>query len=374
MTVAHIITGLDDGGAEAVLYRLCVADSKNSHVVISLLGDGKYGPLLSASGVNVHCLEMPRGSITFGGILKLIRLLREIRPDVVQTWMYHADLLGGLAARAVGIRQVYWGLHHTILEKSKAKRSTIMVARFNALLSRWIPRRIVSCSQKGVLIHQALGYAKDKFEVIPNGYDLQQFSINPQLCHELKLSLSLPDDVPLFGMVGRFDPNKDHLTLIAALGLLKQEGCDFRCVLVGSGMSETNIELMSWLDKHAVRDRVVLLGQRNDIPAIMNMIDVHVLSSNGEAFPNVLCEAMACGTPCVTTDVGDAALIVGDTGWVTAANSSVLLSQTMYSAFTQLLTDTSAWEKRQNMAVQRIRENFSIDSMVDNYIQVWSDN
>ena len=104
MKVAHIITGLEDGGAEAVLYRLCVADNKNSHVVISLQGDGKYGSLLNAAGVIVHYLEMPRGSITFGGILKLVRLLRDIHPDVVQTWMYHADLIVGLVARAVGVR------------------------------------------------------------------------------------------------------------------------------------------------------------------------------------------------------------------------------------------------------------------------------
>ena len=371
MKVAHIITGLEDGGAEAVLYRLCVADNKNSHVVISLQGNGKYGPLLDVTGIIVHCLEMPRGSITFGGILKLVHLLRDIQPDVVQTWMYHADLIGGLVARAMGVRKVFWGLHSTTLKKGKTKRTTIIVAKINALLSRWIPKRIVSCSQKGVLVHQALGYAKDKFTVIPNGYDLRQFAFNPQLGHALKLSLSIPDEMPLFGMVGRFDPHKDHLNLIAALGLLKQDGCDFRCVLVGSGMTEENSELMSWLDKYEVHDRVLLLGQRNDIPTIMNMIDVHVLSSYGEAFPNVLCEAMACGTPCVTTDVGDAAVIVGDTGWVVAPGSVKLLSQAMFESIQMKFANLTEWEMREIKATQRIFDNFSIEIMMDFYNRMW---
>lgn len=374
MIVAHVITCLDDGGAEAVLYRLCLADHQNSHVVVSLRGEGKYGDLLSEAGIAVHCLNMPRGLVTPGGIWKLFRLLRHLRPDVVQTWMYHADLVGGLVARAVGIRWVFWGLHQTNLEKGKTSRATILVVRLNALLSRWIPRCIVSCSQKGVVVHRVIGYAADKFRVIPNGYDLRQFAPNPQAGHALRSTLAVPDGVPLLGMVARFDPQKDHLNLIAALGLLKQSGHDFRCVLVGSGMAEANAELIAWLDTHGIHNRVLLLGQRNDIPTVMNALDVHVLSSGGEGFPNVLCEAMACGTPCVTTDVGDAGLIVGDTGWVVPASSPELLVQAMADAIGQRLADPAAWEQRQAEARQRIHDRFSIEKMVDSYNRVWVEN
>ena len=277
MIVAHVITGLNDGGAKAVLYRLCLADSQNSHVVISLQDEAKYGPLLGKVGIAVHYLNMPRGLVTPGGIWKLARLLRKIQPNVVQTWMYHADLVGGLVARAVGIRRIFWGLHNTTLEPGKTSRATILVARMNARISRWVPKCIVSCSQKGVMLHTAIGFAASKFRVIPNGYDLHQFAPDPQAGDVLKSTLGVSNGVALLGMVARFDPQKDHLNLIAALGILKQRGYDFRCELVGGGMTETNAQVVTWLDTHQVRDRVLLLGQRNDIPAVMNALDIHVL-------------------------------------------------------------------------------------------------
>ena len=375
MIVAHVITGLNNGGAEAVLYRLCLADSKNTHVVTSLRGEGKYGPLLKTAGITVHCLDMPRGLLTPVGLWRLARLLRHLRPDVVQTWMYHADLLGGLVARAVGIRAVFWGIRQTDLQQGKTKRTTILVARLCALLSRWVPKRIVSCAQQGMVVHQALGYAKDKFRVIPNGYDLSRLAPDAHSGCALRSTLGVPDGMPLLGNVARFHPQKDHHNLIAALGLLKQNGLDFRCLLIGDGMTDTNAELMAWLDTHNVRAEVLLLGPRSDITSVMNALDVNVLSSSyGEGFPNVLCEAMACGTPCVTTDVGDAGLIVANTGWVVPARSAEALARAMTAAIEEQLADPVAWELRQKQAHLRIHNNYSNEEMVRNFNLVWLEN
>ena len=375
MIVAHVITCLNDGGAEAVLYRLCLADQQNSHVVISLQGEGKYGPLLATAGIPVHCLNMPSRLITPVDIWRLARLLHHLRPDVVQTWMYHADLFGGVVARAVGLRSVFWGIRQTNLKKGTTRRTTILVARLNALLSPWIPKRIVSCSQKGVVVHQALGYAKDKFRVIPNGYDLSHLAPDSHSRSALRSKLDVPDGMPVLGIVARFNPQKDHLNLICALGLLKQSDRDFRCLLIGDGMTDANADLMAWLDTHNIRAQVLLLGPRSDIPSVMNALDVHVLSSSyGEGFPNVLCEAMACGTPCVTTDVGDAGLIVAKTGWVVPARSAVALAQAMTAAIEQLVADPLAWEHRQNEARLRILNNFSIEKMVDSFNLTWVEN
>ena len=317
MRIIHIISNLDDGGAEAVLYRLCCADIQHQHTVVSLMDQGKYGPLLREIGVAVQCLEMPRGRMTLKGLFFLWRWLRRIRPDVVQTWMYHADLVGGVMARLAGVRAVFWGIRHSDLELGKNRRLTIMVARICAWLSKGVPRRIVCCAHKAAEVHVALGYDAKKFVVIPNGYDLSVFQPNPAAGKRLREALNVPAIVPLIGMVGRFNPQKDHAGLIAALGRAAASGQNFHCILVGTGMEERNADLQGWIAAAGLTERIGLLGRRNDIPAIMNALDVHVLSSSfGEAFPNVLAEAMACGTPCVTTDVGDAALIVGDTGWV----------------------------------------------------------
>lgn len=370
----HIISSLNDGGAEAVLFRLCTHDQSNRHTVISLMDEGKYGPLLKRAGITVYCLDIPRGLLTPGGIWRLARLLRRHRPNVVQTWMYHADLIGGLMARLVGIRRVCWGLHNSNLDADKTKKATILVARFNAFISRWVPIRIISCSQQAASVHQALGYPADKFAIVPNGYDLSQFKPTTESRMALRREWAIADGLPLLGMVGRFDPQKDHLNLITALGIIKRKGHDFRCVLVGQGLVESNAELLSWLACHDVSDRVLLLGPRGDIPAVMNALDIHVLSSSyGEAFPNVLCEAMACATPCVTTDVGDAGLIVGDTGWVVEAGAPDRLADMLNLALGQMRSAPKAWQQRRLASRTRIVDNFCIDKMVAGYTQTWMD-
>lgn len=353
------------------MYRLCMTDRENTHFVISMQNEGKYGPLLEQDGVKVYCLHMPRGRVTWHGITQLAKLLRQLRPDVVQTWMYHADLVGGMVARIAGVKRVFWGIHHTNLERGSSSNSSIIVARLNALLSRWIPSRIVSCSKKGVEVHSQIGYISQKLVVIPNGYDLKQFRPDKVTGDKLRSELSVSDNIPLLGMVARYNPQKDHENLIASLGLLKRYGVGFYCVLVGIDVDASNAKLVELIARHDVTDNVLLLGKRNDIPILMNALDIHVLSSFGEAFPNVLCEAMACETVCVTTDVGDAGLIVGDTGWVVPPRSPELLAQALTTAISERKNDDNHWQVRKISARQRILERFSIARMAEAYRTLW---
>jgi glycosyltransferase involved in cell wall biosynthesis len=370
--VLHIITGLNDGGAEAVLHRLISHDPLDEHHVVSLTGLGKYGPLLRERVVEVTALEMPRGRVTPGGLWALWRAVRRSKPDVIQTWMYHADLLGGVAGRLAGLPLV-WGIHNTTLEPGRSARSTILVAQLCAWLSRWVPRRIVACAQASVQVHAALGYDRGRMAVIPNGYDLGRFRPDAEARERLRREWDVPGDMPLLGMVARWDPQKDHANLIEALRQLQQRGATFRAVLVGSGVDESNAGLMSALCQAGLAERVRPLGPRPDIPAVMNALDVHVLSSAyGEAFPNVLAEAMACGTPCVTTDVGDAAHIVGSTGWVVPPKDSQALAQALHAALSER-SNLGAWLQRQSACRTRIAANFSIDAMVQHYRAVWQE-
>ena len=370
--IHHIISGLNDGGAEAVLYRLCTNDITHKHYVISMMDAGKYGPLLQQSGVEVYCLNMPQGRVTLRGLWYLWSLLREFKPYVVQTWMYHADLIGGVLARLAGVKAVFWGIRHTTLEPGKSKRSTIYVARLCALLSRWVPIKIVCCANKAVVVHEKLGYATNKMIVIPNGYDLEKFLVDHDTRNCLRSEWGIDESMPLLGMVGRFDPQKDHKNLINALGKLRQSGFNFRFVLVGKNLLETNQELVAWIDAQNLHEHIILLGQRSDIPKVMNALDVHVLSSSyGEAFPNVLAESMACGTPCVTTDVGDAALIVGGTGWVVEPRNAEALATALLDSLISF-HDEPAWTIRKQQARERIVDNFSLEKMVNAYHAVWN--
>jgi glycosyltransferase involved in cell wall biosynthesis len=369
--VVHIITGLNDGGAEAVLFRLCVAERSATHIVISLMNEGKYGKLLKEHSVTVYCLNMLRGKIDFSALLQLKRLLTYINPDVVQTWMYHSDILGGSIARLCGIKNIFWGVHHSNLDPSTSKRTTIFVAKVCAHISSVVPKGIVCCSERGATIHKDLGYNSEKINVIPNGYNTAEFSPDIPAGEKLRRELTIDTDFPLIGMVARFDAQKDHQNLLLALSHLKAKYHKFHCLLVGTGVEQGNSVLVQSLATLGLEDCVTLLGRRNDIPRVMNAIDLHVLSSShGEAFPNVLAEAMACKTPCVTTDVGDASLIVGDTGWVVPPKDSDKLARAMIEAFDYMDCDNK-WQHRREDARRRIVENFSIEQMVKSYRAFW---
>ena len=371
MRILHIITGLSDGGAEAVLYRLCVRDQEDEHVVVSLMGPGKYGPLLEAEGIRVRCLNVRPHPMILGALLRLWLIIRAESPEVVQTWMYHADFFGGMIARLAGCKRVYWGIHNTTLMPGRSKRSTIWIVRLNAMLSRWVPKGIIYCAEKARQVHRDLGYDGRREVVIPNGYDVAVFRPDATVRKALRRVFGVDEQTPIIGLVARLDPQKDHDNLFAALTILQRQGCDFRCVLVGSAMTADNAALLSKLSAHGLEDSktIVLLGRREDVPNIMNALDVHVLPSVAEAFPNVLCEAMACGTPCVTTDVGDAAFIVGSTGWVVPPGQPEALAQAIMSALHA--RHCSGWLERQHLARQRIVDNFDIGRMTSLYRQQW---
>lgn len=371
MVVVHVITGLGGGGAEGVLFRLATHEREHRHHVISLMDAGVYGPRLTAAGVGVHALDMPRGRVTSRGVRRLYGLLRAIRPDVVQTWMPHADLLGGIVARAAGVRAVVWGLRQSMLDPGRTRLRTRLIVRTCAPISRWVPHRIVCCSEASARAHVAAGYRASGMVTIRNGYSSDEFKPDCARRARVRAEWGADDGETVVGMVGRWDPMKDHDTLATALARVTAPG-PWRVVLAGAGMIADNRALAGLLDRHGLRDRVRLAGVRDDVAALMNAIDVHVLSSASEGFPNVLCEAMACGTPCVTTDAGDAADIVGDTGWVVPPGNARALAAALDAAMAAW-HDRPAWRERQAACRARVVDRFGLDRMVDAYRHVWAE-
>nr|WP_314355562.1 glycosyltransferase [uncultured Achromobacter sp.] len=370
--VLHVITGLGQGGAESVLLRLATyPEAGVSHTVVSLTDEGIYGQRLRDAGVAVHALGMKRGRVSLGGFMALRRLIADTRPDVVQTWMYHADLIGGLAARLAGVRAIAWGIRNSGEHLERSSRSARIVLRACALLSGSVPRAIVCAAQNAAERHAEKGYRRDRMVVISNGYDLSRYAPDAHARTRMRAQWGLSEDAPVIGSVARWDPLKDHANLLRAVAALVRDGRDggLRCVLVGRGMTPDNPELAALIDKLNLRDRLILAGPSDDVPAVMNGLDLHVLSSCAEGFPNVVAEAMACGVYCVVTDVGDAAYIVADTGVVVPPEQAEALARGIETALCDVAARGTGRAGEAGRA--RVLENFDLARMVQRYIAVW---
>ena len=371
--IVHVITGLGDGGAEAVLVRLCKNSHDFEHVVISLTGAGKYGKVLEDLDIKLYFLNAGFSLLSLLNLLKLPILLKQEKPDIVQTWMYHADLVGGIAAKLAGIRRISWGIRRSSLKRKNTKLFTIVIAYLCALLSRWIPNVIVCCSNKTRTTHVKIGYDPSKMVIIQNGYDLSFFY--PSSCQRLALrkALDIGDNTFLIGNVSRYDYNKDHNNLLKALNILSQRNLDFICLLIGANIVKENNILSQSIANLDLKEKIILLGQRDDIPAIMNSIDIHVLSSRSEGFPNVVAEAMACGTVSISTNVGDASEIVDTPESICAIEDPISLANAILKVAHEWQEGERKWQQRKQNCSKKIKTKFDLATMVKLYERVWLD-
>jgi glycosyltransferase involved in cell wall biosynthesis len=370
--ILHIITGLDNGGAEAIMFRFVTYDKSNIHYVVSLRDYGKYGNLLILNNINVHILNISSFYNFFQSIYKLISIIKDIKPDIVQTWMYHADLFGGVISKISNVKKIFWGIHNSTITNS-TKLSTRIIIKINSLLSKYVPNKIISCSNRAITIHKSLGFSVNKFFCIHNGYSSKDFYPDILLRQNFRQTYEFSNDIFILGMIARYDNQKDPLNFFKAISIIKkQTKIKFKCILVGSGMDINNKELVNILQSFSLIDDFILFGQSNDINTILNGIDLNILSSRyGEAFPNVIAEAMLSETPCIATNVGDVETLISDTGWIIEPNNSEQLANQIILCFEEYSNNFLKWKERSTNARKRIKDNFTIELMVNNYNKIW---
>lgn len=365
--LVHIITGLRVGGAERMLHKLLTEMDRQTfdNTVISLTEKGPVAEDIESLGIRVYALNMKRGIPNPLGFIKLIYRLKKIKPDIVQTWMYHADLLGGLAAKMVTHSPLVWNIRHSNLDKKINKWTTRLVAKISAWVSGAIPDKIICNSQRAIDIHQRMGYQADKLKFIGNGFDLDEFKPDKAAKPRLKAALSLPADTILIGLMARYDPQKDHANFIQAAQTLLFNQPKSHFILAGHGIDDSNQELLDLITQTGFKNHFHLLGVRKDMPSLVAALDILCLSSSaGEGFPNTVGEAMACAVPCVVTDVGDSAQLVAETGKVVSTQDSRALA----TALLELLSLSE--EQRLGLgeqARQRIAANYSIAGITRQY-------
>ena len=371
--ILFVITGISTGGAEMMLLKLLERLSKErfeAHV-ISLTTLGELAPGIAAHGIPVEAAGFRFGLSTPFDFIRLVGRIRSIKPDIVHTWLYHADVVGGLAARLSGVKKIAWCLRNGDMDKSFSFFSRKIGLPLCAFVSKFVPDKIVSCSRNAMRFHSGIGYPMKKMMLIPNGFDLTQYKPDSSAKAKLRAELGIGVQTPLVGVIGRFHPMKNHAGFLEAASILSRRIPDVHFVLAGAGVDENNAILVETSKRNVISDKTHFLGLRKDVPYIMSGLNIVVsFSSSGEAFPNVIGEAMACGVPCVVTDVGDSAYIVGDTGEVVAPGDMPGLAATLEKLLRLSPMELVALGDR---ARERIASRFDIENIVVQYELFYED-
>lgn len=370
LRVLHVITGLGTGGAETSLLRLIAhtAPLGVTHTVVSLLPDGQLADPIREAGAHVHSMGMSRGVADPRVLRRLAHLVRQTQADVVHGWMYHANLAASAAAW-VTHRPVIWGIRHALdayIQEPPRRRAVIRVGG-------WVShhaRAVVYNSARSAQQHTALGYANTRALVLPNGFDTEALAPDGNAGRAVLESLGLDITTPVVGLVARVDSLKDHNTFLAAAQQLHAMRPSVRFLLAGRDTNDPAGIVARGVRERGLSGLVYTLGERRDIRAVFNSCTVATLTSRSEGFPNAVGEAMACGIPCVVTDVGDASLLVGDTGHIVPVGNPGAIAE----AWCALLDETADRRAARGRAARdRITEHFSVGAHSVAYRQLWRD-
>lgn len=331
-TVAHFIASPGGGGAEAMLRNLVSAMDHSKWRTVVIVMDGRPWPdvvaRLREAGVEVHDLEAA-AFLKKDTLVKLVRLLRQIRPDLLQTWMHHADFVGGWCARLAGVRQVVWGIHCREIHANPGD-SPLKMQVFRQLLgwsSRWVPARVISCSAAAMEDHVPLGYPIQRMKWVPNGIDTSHFVPDVESRQAIRRELRVPDEAQLVGYIGRFHEMKDLATWLRAAALLQLRKPGVHFWLCGGDEMELNDCARAALSVMPHRHQIHFTPFRADPQRAYPALDLFSLSSRTEACPMTVMEALSCGVPCVTTDVGDCARLLEGVGLVASVRDPEALAR-----------------------------------------------
>ena len=369
LKVLHVIGGLGPGGAETLLYRMATRPSDIAHEVVCLGRPDWYSGPLEEHGIAVHHLKMEGPAAALAGAWRLRRLVRRSGAQVVQGWMYRSNLLAGLMAKGLGV-PVVWGIHCSSLDPLGFAARLWVYA--SGLVAGWVPAFTINCSGRSAELHSRLGFARSPGEVIYNGYDPASFFPDAERRERGRRSLAAGDDTLLVGSIARWHPQKDIPNLLRAVRLAGEQGVPVRCALIGHGLGEDNAELQGLIASEGLEGRVAALGRREDIADLARALDVHILASGGgEAFPNAVAETMLSGTPNIVTDVGDSAVIVGESGWVVPPRDAPAIAAAIGEAWRLKSSDPAAWQERGEAARERVATRFTFERMAAAYEAVW---
>jgi len=370
MKILHIIIGIDVGGAEMMLLKVVNGLSKRGHVqlIISLTGNNTLKESFEKAGAEVKCLNLQKYSQILKMLYKIRKYQKTFQPDIIQSWMYHADSIAAIT-KPMKVPLI-WNVRHSLDDYDNESTVVLFLIRLASILSLRVTK-ILFNSEKSLTQHIAKGFPQSKSYVIPNGFDPERFSPNILINKENKKKLKIEEDAFVIGHIGRYHIVKNHKSLLESIAILEKKNLNRKIVLLlaGKDVDENNVELADRIHRNSLKSRVILLGAISEPEKIFPIFDMFCLSSYSEAFPNVLGEAMSCGVPCASTDVGDAKRIIGDTGVIMSSPSSTDIAEAIYNLISLSIHQRLILGEK---ARQRIIDLYSIEKIIDQYEQLYT--
>ena len=379
MKILHIINSLKKGGAEGNLYRLCVAQKKKYKnkidiTIITLINNGYYENKLKAKGIKIISLGIDK-KIKIFGLIKKISKFRNIivkkNQDIIQSWMYHSNFLTLFIPRQ-SHNKIFWNIRHSELNFNISKKITILISIICGLSSRIVPKKIIYCSEKSIKFHENKHfYSKNKTSLIENGYSKKTYYPSNSLRFNFRKKKNIKKKNIIFGFAGRYAKQKNIDSLLLGFSKISNVHDNIYLYMAGKDINSQNQELINIVSRLNIKNKVFFINEQKNLVEFYNGIDVLILTSHSESFPNVIAEAMLCTTPVLSSNAGCSKKIIDKYGFVLSQNDYLSISKGIKKIINKLINQKLFWKSLKKNTRLQIINNFSIEKMAENYLRNW---
>jgi len=378
MKIIHIINSLKKGGAEGNLYRLCKFHKKKyknkiNITIITLIDNGFYEKELRKNGIKIITLDIDKKNF-FSFIKKIIYLRKSIKkqnPDIIQSWMYHSNFIT-LFIPKVFYDKIFWNIRHTILNFKFSKKTTILLSIICGLFSRIVPKKIIYNSEASIKFHENHHfYCMNKTILINNGYSDKTYYPSKYLNLKFRKNNKINKSDIILGFAGRYIEEKNITSLLLAFSSLIKSYNNVYLYMAGKDINHENKGLTTSVFNLKIKNRVFFLNEQKNLLDFYNGIDMLVLTSHSESFPNVIAEAMLCSTPVLSSDAGCSKEIINGCGFIMINNDHRSILKNLKKTIDIIKYKKKKWSFLKKNSRLKIKKNYSIEEMSNTYIKNW---
>ena len=381
MKIIHIINSLKKGGAEGNLYRLCKFQKKKYKykidiTIITLINNGFYEAELKKIGINIFSLNISKQSKLFNFIKKILKLRKFIKkknPNIIQSWMYHSNFITLFIPKKF-YNKIFWNIRHSELNFQISKKMTIFLSIICGLFSKVVPNQIIYCSKKSINFHENQHlYSKNKTALIYNGYSDKTYYPSKALRSNFRKKNKINKSDIILGYAGRYAKQKNISSLLIAFSKIIKNYNNIYLYMAGKDINLQNKELTTYVNNLDIKNKVFFLGDQKNLLKFYNGIDLLLLTSHSESFPNVIAESMLCSTPVLSSDAGCSKTIINNSGFIMINNDQQSIFRNLKRIVNFFITKKKEWKSLKKNSRLQIKNNFSISFMANKYLKNWID-